>query len=547
MLGHPEKERTVAPAVWLRHVHPADRGRLRGALRDHVEGRTPHVESEHRMRHRDGGWRWVLVRGLAVRDAGGVAVRMAGSQSDVTARKEAEERLVHNALHDAMTSLPNRLLFLERLRAGIARCRARGGRFAVLFVDLDGFKVVNDSLGHLAGDELLAAVGRRLSRCVPACDTVARLGGDEFAVLLAQVADVDDAVGVSRRIQAELAAPFFVAGSEVFTGASIGIALGGAATAAAEDVLREADTAMYRAKAAGRAGYRVFDAAMHERALSRLQMETDLRRGLERGQVQPYYQPVVRLADGRLTGFEALARWHHPVRGLLLPGEFVSMAEDTGLVVPLGLEILRAACRQTVEWTRLHPHAAPLMVSVNLSARQMAAPGFAASVAGVLASTGLDPRCLTLEITESMLAGNPEAAEATLAELKALGVRLAVDDFGTGYSSLSYLHRFPIDELKIDRSFVSRMDGPSGGAEIVRTVLALARNLGLSAVAEGVETARQREMLHGLGCNAAQGYLFSPPVPAAEAEAMLASRTPGPASDGMSMSDGMDGMAETAE
>ena len=518
ILGYAAEEMEADPEAWFSRVHPDDADRVRGEVDASVQGGRTHFESEHRVLHRDGSWRWARVRGVAVPGPQGAPVRLAGSLSDVTERKVAEEMLLHNALHDALTGLPNRSLLLDRLGLALRRCVRSGGNVAVLFLDLDNFKVVNDSLGHAVGDRLLAAVARRVEGALRPSDTVARLGGDEFTVLLEDLGEPDEARRVAERLHHALAEPFDLEGRAVFTTASVGIAVGGGGTAP-ESLLRDADTAMYRAKSRGRARCEVFDPAMHTSALARLHLETDLRGAVERDEFELAYQPLVSLRDGRITGFEALARWRHPGRGMLNPSEFIPAAEDTGLIVPLGRWVLREACRQMRAWNR--HYGAALSVNVNLSPRQFLDGGLARDVAAALRDTELPAAFLKLEITESLLMGDLGGVGGVLEELKGLGVELCIDDFGTGYSSLSYLHRFPIDTLKIDRSFVARLDGDGQSEQIVRTILVLARTLNLRAVAEGVETEEQAERLRAMGCEYAQGFRFSRPLAGEEAGALI--------------------------
>jgi len=449
---------------------------------------------------------------------------------DVSRRKQVEEKLYHDAFHDTLTGLPNRALFMDRLRLAVGRAaRAKKYLFAVLFLDLDRFKNVNDSLGHTVGDRLLVAIARRLEKCLRHIDTIARFGGDEFAVLVEGVEDANDAVRLAERLQREVITPINVGGLEVFTSASIGIALSSTGYELPEDVLRDADTAMYRAKAAGKARHEIFDTAMHDRAVALLQLENDLRRAVERDEFAIHYQPIVSLSDGRVRGFEALVRWHHPERGLVTPAEFISVAEETGLIIPLGLWVLRESCRQMARWQTMFPATRALTLSVNISGNQFMQPDLVEQVRRVLRETGFDPHRLQLEITESSVIENTETVTAMLVQLRALGIRLSMDDFGTGYSSLSYLHRFPIHTLKIDRSFVSGC-GASEDNEIVRTIIMLARNMGMEVVAEGVETREQLASLRDLSCEYAQGFLFSHPLDAETTTRLLAGGEPGEAS-----------------
>jgi diguanylate cyclase (GGDEF)-like protein/PAS domain S-box-containing protein len=519
MLGHPEGEVGPAPGEWLGRIHPEDVGEFRQRLDAHLRGEETHFEMEHRLRHRDGTYRWMLSRGLAVRDERGEAYRLAGSLTDITRRKEAEERLLHDALHDALTGLANRTLFADRLHQALARSRRREHySFAVLYVDLDHFKVVNDRLGHLAGDEVLVALARRLEACLRPSDTVARLGGDEFAVLVEDMGEVSQALRIADRIHEELGPPLMVRGHEVFATASVGIARGTTRYEAAQDLLRDADIAMFRAKRRGRGSSEIFDASMHAIATTRLKMETELRRALERQELRIHYQPLVSLETRLIIGMEALVRWQHPERGLLLANEFVALAEEMGAIVPLGRWVLVNACVEARKWQNGGP---PVAVSVNLAARQFSQSDVLAITREALDESGLPGPNLRLELTEGALMEDPAGATAKLTQLKQLGVNLDVDDFGTGYSSLSYLRRFPIDALKIDRAFVSRMDAEDEDREIVRTIVSLAANLGVAAVAEGVETPEQEAQLRGFHCPYAQGFLFSPPVPPETAAGLL--------------------------
>jgi diguanylate cyclase (GGDEF)-like protein len=447
--------------------------------------------------------------------------------NDVTDRLRAQQKLWHAAFYDALTGLPNRALFMERLGQAQARAKGRAGEgFAVLFLDLDRFKVVNDSMGHRAGDQLLVAIARRLDRIRRAGDTVARLGGDEFAILIEGAGEPNEAGRVANRVHRELSQPFEVHGQEVFTSASIGIALGGASDHRPEDLLRDADTAMYRAKSLGSAKHAIFDVTMHDRAVAVLQLENDLRRAIDREELRVEYQPIVQLATGRIVGFEALARWQHQKRGMVPPVEFIPMAEETGIISALGRWVLEEACRQMRALHILHPKGPLPSLSVNISGRQILQPDLVEQVAEILETTGLDPRLLRLELTESVLVENEAAASRCLNGLRQLGLKLVIDDFGTGYSSLSYLHRMPIDTIKIDASFVRTMAVDEKNRRIVETILSLGKNLGVEVVAEGVETQAQADALQRLGCSFVQGYLYSPSVDAKAASAMLGQDEP---------------------
>ncbi|HET6764860.1 MAG TPA: EAL domain-containing protein [Longimicrobiaceae bacterium] len=431
---------------------------------------------------------------------------------EVSERKRVQERLLHNAMHDVLTGLPNRNFFLERLTATLRHREKHGPQpFAVLFLDLDRFKVVNDSLGHHVGDELLVEVADRLRAAAPAGSTVARFGGDEFAVLLDEVQGEAGARAVALRLADAVAAPLQIGGYELFTSASVGIALEEGGGEGPETLLRNADMAMYRAKGSGAARCEVFDRAMHDAAILRLELENDLRRAVERNEFVLHYQPIVSLHTGMVNGMEALLRWEHPRRGLIAPGEFIPAAEETGAILAIGDWVLREGCRQLAEWRAEFPRARVAM-SINLSAKQFSQRDLVEKIAATLRDTGLDPRHLKLEITESTLLENTELTHLMLRQLKEFGIQIQMDDFGTGYSSLSSLHRLPIDALKVDRSFVARMGEENGTAPLVRTIAVLAQGLGLAVIAEGVETPEQLEAVRDMGCDYAQGFLISHPV-----------------------------------
>jgi predicted signal transduction protein with EAL and GGDEF domain len=442
-----------------------------------------------------------------------------------------QDKLIQEARQDPLTRLPNRTFFLDQLARRVTRAKRRPDYiFAVLFVDIDGFKIVNDSLGHFAGDQLIVQIAERLVSSVRredlvSCladvkgpvhqsgeDTLARMGGDEFTILLDDIRNASDGIRVAERIRQILASPFLISGQKVSITASIGIAISATGYSTAEDILRDADTAMYRAKALGKSRYEICDPAMHARAMSRLKLETDLRRALDRDEFRIHYQPIVSLRDCRIIGFEALLRWQRPDFGLVMPGEFIPVAEETGQIQFIGLWVLREACRQMRAWTLQFPSDPPFTVAVNISAKQFAQPDLVSEVGDILRETCLDSRCLKLELTESVTMREVERAVRIFGELKRLGVRLCMDDFGTGYSSLSQLRRLPLDILKIDRSFVSEMEDSSESYAIVQTILSLGRSLGMEMVAEGVESANQVGLLKSLGCEYAQGYFFSKPI-----------------------------------
>jgi diguanylate cyclase (GGDEF)-like protein/PAS domain S-box-containing protein len=531
MVGSDESGIGNRPDEWFTRVHPEDFERVMAEIAAHLEGLTPQFENQHRILHGDGTYRWMLSRGVAVRDADGNAYRMAGSQTDITEGKIA----------DPLTGLPNRVLFMDRLKRSIERSKRHPNYlFAVLFLDVDRFKLINDSLGHVVGDQLLVAISERLESSLRSADTVARidrdhtlarLGGDEFTILLDDIKHVSDAIRVADRIQSNLRLPFNVAGHEIFTSASVGIATSATAYGEPEALLRDADTAMYRAKAMGKARCELFDAGMRDQALARLELEIDLRRAIERQEFRLHYQPIICLETGRISGFEALVRWEHPARGLVAPADFIPVAEETGLILPIGSWVLREACRQLSAWQSNASTNAALTMSVNLSGKQFIQADLTDQIEEILRDSGLPPSSLKLEITESMIMENIESVVSILQRLKAIGAQLAIDDFGTGYSSLSYLHRFPLDSLKVDRSFVSRMGDDSW--EIVRAIVGLAHSMRLNVIAEGVNAPEQVEQLKALGCQFAQGFLFSKPLRSEGAEALLLSeRSRQPALDG---------------
>jgi len=521
MLGYQESEIGDNPNEWFDRIHDADRERVNEEVAAHQKGVVPQFESEHRVLHKDGTFRWMLCRGLAVHNGSGKTLRMVGWQTDITEGK----------VSDPLTGLPNRLLFTDRLGRLIKHAKRRKDYwFAVLFLDLDGFKMINDSLGHLVGDQLLVGVASRLEKCLRATDTVARLGegfivarmgGDEFTVLLDDLKDPGDAKQAAERLMKSVTSPFMLGGREVFTSMSIGIALSNPSYEQAEDILRDADTAMYRAKSRGKARYEIFDADMRASVVARLQLEMDLRRALEHGEFHNVYQPIVSLAAGQIVGFEALLRWQHPTRGQLGPEEFIAVAEETGLIRDLGWWNLREACRQMSEWRAGYNAYSQLTMSVNLSPKQFLQANLVEDIGSLMRELKLPPQALKLELTESTVMGDPSAAVEMLQQIKSLGISLAIDDFGTGYSSLSYLHRFPLDTLKIDRSFISSI-GNGEDTEIARTILPMALNLHLDVVAEGVETIEQLVLLKKLQCKYGQGYYFSKPLSAEEAGLLLA-------------------------
>lgn len=522
-LGDVEVERSSEE--WLARVHPADRAQLQVDITAQMSGDSRRFESEHRVRHEDGRWLRLHFTGVIERDLTGRAVRAAGSVRDTTHQRSVEEAARRGALYDALTGLPNRALAYDLLRRAIRRTRRPGERrFAAILVDLDRFNLLNDSLGHAAGDELLRGVARRLATAVRPGDVIARLGSDEFLLILDAIDDASNAESVADRVALVLADPITVPGHDVVVTASLGIAIHDPALSEPADYVRDAELAMQHAKQAGRARAERFAPEMRDGVRRRVSIEQDLRGALERGEIHLMYQPVWDLrADGeRLVGFEALLRWTHPEHGLIGPSDFVPVAEETGLILPLGAWVLREACRQLAELAP-NDEGAP-WVSVNVAARQLVDPCLVATVDGALRDAGLDPTRLKLEVTENVVLTDEEGVRAALEKLRGRGVRALMDDFGTGHASLSYLHRLPIGTIKIDRYFVGRMDVSPECLEIVRSVITLARSLGMEVVAEGVEQETHLMQLRTLGCEYAQGFLLARPLPPAEAHAAVRTR-----------------------
>lgn len=516
LVGYSEEELLEKDLQSL--THPDDLGRELADMYRMLEMKAVTVTSERRYLHKQGHEVWTIISLSTVADPEGKPQHFVLQAQDITERKRAEKELHRAAFYDSLTSLPNRALFTEHLQLAINRSkRHKEHLYAVLFLDIDRFKNINDSLGHAIGDQLLVNVGKRLQKSTREEDIVSRFGGDEFAILLNGLKDAGEAIMIAERIQKELALPFNLSGHEVFSGGSLGMALSTLEYRSSEEILRDADTAMYCAKGQGKAQLEIFDKVMHTRVTSRLQLENDLRRAVEQQEFEVYYQPVIDLKTGSIYGFEALVRWRHPERGLVSPAEFISVAEETDLIIPIGQWILAEACRQIRDWQVKGNFSSPLTVSVNLSGKQFKQPDLVEQVKRILFQTKLDPKCLNLEITESVIMDNAETATAMLRQLRSLGVQLSIDDFGTGYSSLSYLHRFPVNILKVDRSFVTRMGTDEESLGIVETIIALASKLKMKAVAEGVETQEQSEQLKRLNCEYVQGYLFAKPLPADEA------------------------------
>ena len=532
MVGLPAASSIGHPKEWLDRVHADDAAPLKQAIEAHLSGESDHFEYEHRVRHEDGSYRRFLCRGMAVKSSGRRPTRIAGSMTDTTEWTIAQERIRSAGFLDPLTGLSNRAMFVEGLGKRLEELKQRrgDGRFAVLYLDLDRFKVVNDSLGHLVGDELLTAVSRRLESCLRPGDALARLGGDEFAILLNGLEDEQQANARAFRIQKALSAPVSVGGREVFTSASIGIAFGLAQYTNPDDIMRDADTAMYHAKARGKARHELFDADMHARALDRLGLENDLRHAVARNDFEVHYQPIVSLSSGMCVGFESLVRWTRNGEAIS-PATFIPIAEELGLIEPIGTWVLDEACRTFAGWKKRFPVSALDCITVNVSSRQLMQQNFLSIVEQAVHSSGLKPCDVRIEITETALMDSPNMAAEVLRELRDFGVKIYLDDFGTGYSSLSHLHKLPVDALKIDRSFVRSLLLPDRPA-IVESILALARTLETSVVAEGIEDATQARELERLGCTHAQGYLFSRPLSMRAAEEMLLANRPlGPKRD----------------
>jgi diguanylate cyclase (GGDEF)-like protein/PAS domain S-box-containing protein len=524
LVGYGEDELQTSPQVWLSRVHPQDRERFQFAIQEHLSGRTPTLQCEFRIRHRDETYRWVSVRGVAVRSADGSPTRMVGSQSDVTEKSTV----------DVLTKLPNRFSFVDRLSQAFEQAQTEPSKqFAVLHVNIDRFKLVNDSLGDTLGDRLLASIAQRLQAFALSGEQqglaqnifLARLGSDEFALLLRHVSNQEGAKSMARLVCDSLTSPFQIENQDIYCSASVGVAMYHSRYLSAEKILRDAGTAMHAAKESGNGSWVMFEPEMRVLQQSRLQLDSDLRKAVDRSEFEVYYQPRVLLETGSICGFEALVRWNHPTRGLVSPGEFIPAAEKNGLIHPIGLWVLREACHQVHLWNLQFPQAVPLDVAVNLSARQCHEPGLIEQVAGVLEETGLPASQLNLELTESLLLDDMDGARRVLNALKDLGVGLKIDDFGTGYSCLKYLTELPFDTLKIDRSFVFDLDSNSPDSiEIVRTILLMAQGLRMGVIAEGIERAEHVSCLKELGCKFGQGFYFSKPMSVASTTELLEQR-----------------------
>ncbi len=520
LLGYSPSEMSDSPEEWLNRIHPDDLPTVKSTMEAHLSGLINHFEAEHRMLHCDGTHHWMLARGMAVRSELGTPHRIAGSLTDITRNKLNEDQLVHQALYDRLTGLPNRILFMERLDQVIKRQKRHDqSTFAIFLLDLDRFKIVNDSLGHRIGDQLIIEIARRLDNCLREEDTVARLGGDEFAILLTDLRDPYEIIQIANRIQREITQPVSMEGQQVFTTCSTGIALSILEIESPEAMMRDADTAMYEAKAKGGNNYMIFDKLMHARAVNLLNLETDLRQALDRREFFLFFQPIFDCFTQRVVNAEALVRWNHPQHGLILPNQFIDLAEETGLIVPIGEWVLRESCSQLNKW-----HAAgfkSLKISVNFSARQFQQADLSSMVRDALAQTNLDPASLYIEITESRSFSQLEKFETLLWELRGLGVKISIDDFGTGYSSLSTIQRLPVSTLKIGQDFIAQLGSQKENDLIVQSMVEMAHRLGLNVIAEGVETEAQLNHLRKYRCDMVQGFWFSKPVYAEDLEKLL--------------------------
>jgi diguanylate cyclase (GGDEF)-like protein/PAS domain S-box-containing protein len=530
MLGYEDSELSESPDEWMNRIHHEDHENVRGSLVAHIKGLSANFECEYRIQRKDGSYIWVQARGLAVRDEHGRAYRMAGSQTDISLQKRTEEQLQFEAFHDSLTGLPNRALFMDRLGRAVEHAkRYPDYHFGVLFLDLDRFKVINDSLGHSFGDLVLIDIAKILSECLRDEDSVARIGGDEFVVLLAQVAGSSEAIAISERIQQALQSPIDREGNKIVISASIGVVVSDPGYDKPEDILRDADIAMYRAKIQGRACHVVFKPSMRKHAILRMVLENDLRQILEceeniKQEFEVLFQPIISLQDGKIIGFEALLRWHHKMHGLIMPKDFIPIAEETGLIHLLGLWVLRQACSQVKYWhgqINCDKGGLPLSINVNISGKQFAQMDLAAQIEKTLEDFAIPPSTLNIEITESLLVERKFPLYQELEKIRALGVNLQVDDFGEGYSSFGYLQSLPVNSLKIDSAFIHRLGVHGNNSEIVRSIVGLGKSLGMSVIAEGVETETQYRMLKELGCPFVQGYYFSEPLSGEKAGELL--------------------------
>lgn len=520
LTGYTAEEWLEDRKLWLKTIHFEDRARVLAEF-ENCKAFDKQLKIEYRMQHKDGSIIWVRDEAIFFRDEDGQPLYLQGVMLDITGSKQAEDQLVYSAFHDMLTNLPNRALFMDRLKSAITRGkRTPGYRFAVLFLDLDNFKVVNDTLGHAYGDQLLISIANSISSCLRTGDTVARIGGDEFVVLLEDIHSEQDVTRVVERITFEIKRPVHVDGHDLFTSPSIGIVMDTEHYDQASDILRDADIAMYRAKALGKSQSVIYDQSLRVNSVSSLVLEEEMRTALDQNEFFLFYQPIINLQDDQVTGFEALLRWNHPERGVLSPADFISIAEDTGLILPIGQWVLREACRQCVDWQKTYPEKLKVSINVNLSPRQFLDPELPDEISKILADTGLDPQCLGLEIIEDLFISIGKGAVPILTRLKALGVRLQIDDFGKGYSTFSYLPQFPINTIKIGRSFINRILS-NGSLDLVEAMIHFAQDLGMTAVAEGIETREQLLQLKGMDCPMGQGYYLGRPLDLLQVDELL--------------------------
>jgi len=522
MLGYADRDVSNSSDEWLKRIHPEDVEKLKLDLTAHFKGSTSHFENEHRMLHRDGTYRWMLSRGLAVFNEDKRALRIAGSQTDITDRKYAEDKLLHDAFYDTMTGLPNRGLFLDHLTLAVERAkRKKDYQYAVLFMDLDRFKDVNDVHGHLTGDKLLVAVAHKLSKRLRATDTFARFGGDEFVILLEDIRNIDDANQVVEWIMQELSPTFTIDAHEINISASIGIVMGEKSYQTPDDVLRDADIALYNAKSKGKSRSELFTNDMREYVMERLELEADLRRAVKNDELTLHYQIISSLKTNHVVGFEALVRWNHPQRGLLQPAEFIPFAEETGQIIAIDRWVMERACKQLKDWQETYANLKPIYMSVNMTTSHLIHPDIIDFIQSTIQKTQLAPDCLRIEITESAILEYTEENAHILQQIRDLGVQVQIDDFGIGYSSLSYLSKFPINGLKIDNSFINTINTDNSNLQIVQAIISLSNELGIGVVAEGIEDRAQLDQLKKLGCEFGQGYYLSYPMDRRKMKAKL--------------------------
>lgn len=524
MLGYIETEIGNDILEWFDRIHTEDVEKVKLDLSAHLSGTASHFQNEHRMLHKDGKYRWMLCRGLAIRDNDRVVRRIAGSLTDISERKTTEAKLLRDAFFDRLTGLPNRALFLDRLKNAIERVKRKPEYlFAVFFLDLDHFKNINDTLGHPVGDQLLKEVGRILKTNLRATDTVGRLGGDEFVILLEDIKDPISVSSIAEWILRRFTAPILLPENEVFVTTSMGVVVSNTGYDLPEEILRDADIALYAAKERGKSTYAIFNLSMREKIIKRVELEADLRQAIDKNQFAIFYQPIYKLENSQLVGFEALVRWHHPKRGFIQPAEFIPFAQESGVIITIDEWMLKQSTQQISLWKEKIPEASNLKVSVNLTEKLILQPDLAKNIKKILKASNLEGECLRLEITENAIMENTEAATQAIRNLQKLGIEVQLDDFGTGYSSLTHLLKLPVNALKIDRSFVQQIGLRNGNTEIIQTIIGLAHDLDMKAFAEGIETDNQLDILIAMDCDFGQGFLFSIPLRAEEAEKLITS------------------------